>query len=157
MNPSPPAIALIKTFVTGLSGGWAGNTDAQIVAAANDPTIANAPGVPGYQPQGMIQTPYTFVSLLGGLSQPSAANVESFPGISNLFDDILAQSTSRVLAAVQLMAASGRMTSGEAAALGAILTATEPDPGWPSLVGWAQANLGRPLDLDDSAIARALQ
>jgi hypothetical protein len=151
MNPSPAAIAAINTYVGGLSGGWAGNTDAQIVTAANTPAIANP------TPQGTVPTPFTFATLLGSLSQSSAANVESFPGISDLYNDIIAQNSARVLAAIALMTASGRILSSEATAMTATVNATELDPSWPAQVGWAQVNLGRPLDLSDSATARAIQ
>lgn len=151
MNPTPDAIAAIATFVAGLSGGWTGNTDAQVVAAANDPAVANP------APQGQVPAGYSAASLLALLSQASAANVESFPGISRLFDDILAQDSPRVLATIALMSASGRILSSEATAMTAAVTATQADPSWQSQIGWAQANLGRPLDLADSAAARAKQ
>jgi hypothetical protein len=62
-----------------------------------------------------------------------------------------------VLAAIALMTASGRILSSEATAMTATVNATELDPSWPAQVGWAQVNLGRPLDLSDSATARAIQ
>jgi hypothetical protein len=151
MNPSPAAIAAINTYVGGLAGGWVGNTDAQIATAANTPAIANP------TPQGTVPTPFTFTSLLGSLSQSSAANVESFPGVSDLYNDIIAQNGPRVLAAIALMSASGRILSAEATAMTTTINATELDPTWPAQVGWAQANLGRPLDANDSAVARAIQ
>ena len=151
MNPTPAAIAAIDIFVAGLAGGWASNTDAQVVTAANNPTVANPAA------QGQIPAGYSAASLLGLLSQSSAQNVESFPGIAQLFADIVSQNTPSVLAAVSLMLASGRILSSEASAIGTAVVAIQPDPAYQSHVGWAQANLGRPLDLYDSATARAAQ
>ena len=148
MNPTPDARTWIDAFASGLAGGWAGNDDAAVVGAANNATVANP------AKQGTVPVPYTFAALLGSLSQASAANVEAFPGISSLYADILAQNSPHVLAAIQLMGASGRITSGEASAMTATVGATQPDPSYRPQIGQALANLGRPLDVADVAMTR---
>lgn len=149
MRPSPAAINWIKAFASSLPGGLAGNTDEQVVAAANAATVANP------TPQGTAPKPYGFADLLGVLSQASVANVEAFPGISQLYDDTAVRANPRVLAAIALMSAAGRVTAAEASAMRAVVNATLADPSWPAKIGAAQANLGRALDTEDSATARA--
>lgn len=148
MNPSPAATAWIQGYVTANFGGWSGVSNAQVLAAVNAPSIANPVA------QATVPRAYTFASLLGLLSQASAANIESFPALSKLFDDILAQNSANVLAAIALMGASGRIQSSEATALTAAVNATQLDPSWPSQISPAQANLGRPADIEDISAAR---
>jgi hypothetical protein len=149
MNPSDTAIAWIKSYVASLSDSWAGNTDRDVVTAANTPSIANP------APQGTVPKPYTAASLLGLFSQASAASVEGFPALQGLFDAISAQDGASIAAAVALLEASGRVQPSEAAAITAAVTATEPDPSYPALIGAAQSHIGRTLDIDDVATARA--
>ena len=148
MNPSHAAIAWIQAQVAAMSGAWAGNTNAQIVAALNTPSIANP------VPQGKVPVPYTAAGLLGLLSPGSITNLASFPAIHDLFADIEAQSTVAIGDAVALLAAAGKITTAEATAVNAALAATEPDPTWQSQISLAQANLGRPVDLFDVEAAR---
>lgn len=149
MNPSPAAVTWIQSYVTGLTGSWSGNTDRAVVAAANTPSVTNPQSAP------TVQTPYTAVSLLSLLSSGSAANLVTFPAIHDLFADIASTNSAAVLDAVALLVTASRITSSEATAITAAVTATEPQPGWPAQIGVAQANLGRVLDTSDVAAARA--
>lgn len=151
MNPSPVAIALINTYVTGLPGGWAGNTDAQVVAAANLASVANP------VPQGTIFTPFTLASLAASISASSRSNLKSFAALDSLIADINANNIANCLAWWTVLAGMAVITSAEATALTATVQATELNPAWPAQVGWAQANLGRPMDIYDSQIARVIQ
>jgi hypothetical protein len=149
MNPSPAAITWIRTFGSTVSGGWASNTDAEVVTAANTPSTTNPVA------QATVAKPYTVSGLLGLLSQASLVNVYEFPAVHDLFVDIEGQSTAAVLDAVSLLLGSGKILSSEATALNAALLATQIDPSWTSQISAAQANLGRNIDTYDSAAARA--
>jgi len=149
MNPSPAAITWIQGYVEALTGSWSGNTDRTVVSSANSPTITNPQSAP------TVPVPYTAAGLLSLLSSGSIANLAAFPAIHDVFDDVAAQNTPNLLAAVGLLEAAGKITINEAAAITSALTATEPQPGWPAQIGAAQANLGRLLDASDVAMARA--
>ena len=148
MNPTPGMIASIKTFVAGLSGGFAGNTDAQIRAAMASTKVANP------LPQATVPTPFTYGQLLGLLSAGSQANLEAFPAIHDLFAAILAQNAADVVATVQLMQDASKITSAEATAITNAVNATGPDPNWTAQVGWDVANI-RPSGADDFDIEAA--
>lgn len=147
MNPTPAAITLIQGYISGMSGAWT-NADSVIVAAMNAPSITNP------SPQGTVPVPYSSAQLLGCLSQGSAANLAAFPAIDQLYQDIQANNSANVAATVALLAAAGKIQSSEATAIEAILSATQPNPSWPAQIGWAQANLGRPVDSQDIEAAR---
>ena len=147
MNPIPDAITALQGYIDGMSGGWT-NQDSAIVSAMNAPSAANP------TPQGTIPTPYTITQLVGSLSSGSLANLDTFPALYQLMQDIDANNTGNVLIAVEFLAAAGKILSSEATAIEAIVEATELDPSWPSQIGWAQANLGRPADSADIEAAR---
>ncbi len=147
MNPTPGQIAAIRAYVAGLSGAW-NNTDAQIRAAIAASSVANP------VQQATVPKPYTATGLLGVLSTQSQGNLVVFPAIHDLLVDIQTQDSANVLAAVSLLAATGKITSAEATAIQSAVTATEPDPSWTSTVTWDLANLGRPIDDFDIEAAR---
>jgi hypothetical protein len=150
VNPTPNAMAWINAYADGLSGGWASNNDAAIVASANAATIANP------TPQGTVPAGYTPQSLLALLSATSAANLDGFAGLQGLFDAIGSGDSAGILSAVALLEATGKVQASEAAAIEAALSATVPDPSWPPKIGVAQASIGRPVDAADVAEARAI-
>jgi hypothetical protein len=150
LNPTPAAIAWIDAYAAGLPGGWATNDDAAIVAAANAPAVANP------VPQGTVPAGYTPASLLSLLSATSAANVESFAGLQGLFDAIGSADSPGILAALALLQASGKVQSTEVAAIQSALSATVPDPSWPSKIGAARSAIGRPIDSADVAETRSI-
>lgn len=151
MYPSPTAITKIRAYVANLSGGWSGSTDATILAAYNAPAIANP------TTRGTVPTPYTITQLIGTLSSGSLANLDTFPAIYQLMQDIDANNSANVLVAVAFLAAAGKILSSEATAINAVLTATELDPSWSPQISQAQSDLGRPADEDDISTARASQ
>lgn len=148
MNPSPSAIEAIQTFGAAINGGWQGNTDNQILEAANAPAIANP------ATQGTVSAPYTYVSLLGVLSPESIAKVVELPSLTAILDSINAGNIVACQRWIMLLVTSGKITGDEAQSIAAVMLATEPDPSWPEQISWAQSNLGRPLDGDDLTDAR---
>ncbi len=149
MNPTPTAIAAIDTQVSNIAGGWT-NTDAELVAALNNPTVTNP------SPQGAVPTPFTMLQLFAVLSSGSETNVRALAYLPNILADVAANNVANCLAWVDLLAGGNvpAISGGEATALNAIISATEPTPGYQSLIGWAQANLGRAVDAFDVAAAR---
>lgn len=147
-NPSPKAIDAIRAFVGGLPGGWPARTDLEVMNDANHPDRDNKADRP-WTPQ-----PYTPDDVLGCLSPGSAANLMLFAGITALLDDIVAQASARVAATFLLLRFGGKIKPEELDAVRQVLEATEPDPGWPEHVGWAEQELGRRLDPDDAAASR---
>ena len=152
MNPSPAAIAAIKTYVAAMTSpaaGWA-NTNAQIVTAMNTPSISNP------TPQATVPTPYTVVTLLDCLTG-SFATVANYPSLPAMLADINARNTGNCLNWLALLSGGTPplITSGEASAINAVLTATELDPSWQSEISAARSELGRPVDAADIVAARA--
>ena len=148
MNPSPNAIAWIKAFAAALDGGWAGNSDAVILAAANLPSGANP------VPQGQVPTPYHFADLLAGLSASSIANLKNFPTLGLVIEQVNSGDLAASAAWITFFVVAALITTAEAAAISATVTATIPDPAWPAEIGAAAAALGRDLDLHDVLTAR---
>jgi hypothetical protein len=145
-SPTPQAIALIGAKVDALPGGWAGNSDAQVVAALNAPSVANP------TPQGTVPKPFVAADLVDAAAQGSRAALASF--VTGAAPFIIAQDAAHLAAGIDALVSCGTITSGDAAAMKAVLTATQPDPSYPAQIGWAQANLGRPLDQLDASVAR---
>lgn len=137
MNPTPEAIERIKVFAEGYDG-----IDA-IVEAANTPTIEN----PNQQP--MRSKPYTYLTLLAGLSSESVAKLVHLPALVKIIDDINAGDITACNRWIMTLVAGGIITQEEAGGIGAVFADTEPDPDWPEQISWAKANLGRPLDAFD--------
>jgi hypothetical protein len=149
MNLSPAGITAVNTYVAGMAGGWTGNADATILAAVNNPTIANPAA------QGTVPAGYSVTSLLGLLSTGSLSSLRTFPALTQLSQDIASNNSGNVLVAVEALAAFGDITSAEATAVAGAVNATVADPSYEAHIGWAQANLGRALDLNDIEEARA--
>ncbi len=149
MNLSPAGITAVNGFVAGLAGGWSGNTDAAVLAAIDAPAVAN-PATRGTVPAG-----YTVASVMALLSSQSIQNLRTFPALYQLMGDIQANNSANVLVAVEFLVASADIQSSEGTAIAAAVNATVPDPSWQATVGWAQANLGRPMDITDIEEARA--
>lgn len=148
MNPSPAAVAAIQTYAAALSGGWAGNADDAILAAANAPSVANP------TPQPTVAKPYTYVDLLGHLSAGSIAKLVVLPSLPTIVDSINAGNLLACQRWIATLVAGAIITGDEATALGGVMAATEPDPAFPARISWAEADIGRPLDLSDISEAR---
>ncbi len=148
MNPSPAAITAIQSYVAALSGGWAGNTDAQVLAAANAPTIDNPVSAT------TIGKPYTFADLLAVLSDGSTAKLVALPSLPAILDAVNAGEMVVISRWVGLLIKGAVITSDEATAMTAIMADTETDPSWPTQISWAESNIGRLLDINDIAASR---
>lgn len=148
MYPSPAAASWIDGFAAGLSGGWAANTDAAIVAAANAATVDNP------APQGTVPKPYTFGDLVGQLDATAAANLCGMAGLDTLIAQINSSDATAAARWVGLLELAGKIAPAQGSAMLAIVRATEPDPSWPPRIGAAQAALGRPVDAADVSEAR---
>ncbi len=150
-RPTATALDWINFYATSLAGGWAGNTDAAILTAANAATIANPAS------QATVPKPFTLTQVLGVLSAASQANLKAFAGFAGLRDDVNANNVSAcVVWAAYLAGGAAIITSAEESAILAIVEATQPDPTYPAKIGAAQAAIGRPLDSDDLAVARPI-
>jgi hypothetical protein len=107
-------------------------------------------------PQTNLPIPYTFAGLLGLLSPASVVNIRSLPVATALIADINANNTQAIgIWAQALLAPPALITTAEAEAIGAMLTATQPDPSWQSQLSWAAVNLGRSVDVADIDAARS--
>jgi hypothetical protein len=151
MNPSPQAIALINTYVVSLSGAWAGNTDAAIVAAANLANVTNPVA------QTTIPTPFTAVGLFSQISVASRTNLKTFTALDALLEDVFNQNIPHCLQWWGILSGVAVITAAEATTLTTAVNATELNPAYQALVSWAEINLGRPLDLNDAMTARFLE
>jgi hypothetical protein len=147
MNPSPAAIAAIQGHVT----TWTTQTDAQILADLNNAVIANP------TPQGQTLKPVSesaFMALLTDPTNGSVLKLIDWVNFALLKADIEAANRVGIGLWCQVLPGKGFITTGEASAIVADLSATQPDPSWPSHVSWAYINIGRDLDLGDIAASR---
>lgn len=145
MNPSPQAIAAIRAHVT----DWTPD-DATIAANLNAPSVTNP------TPQASVPKPFTFADVMGCLTPASIDNVRGLPTSTALITAINARDVTSILNWLgALQAGTALITAAEAQAVQTVVTATELDPSWQAQIGWGVANLGRPLDSEDVAAARA--
>lgn len=151
MRPTATALEWINYYASSLAGGWASNSNAAILTAANNPTVANP------VPQATVAKPFTLTQVLGSLSAASQANLKGFAGFEGLRNDVNANNIASCVAWAEYLAGGAAIiTSTEAASILAIVQATQPDPTYQAKIGAAQAALGRPLDSGDLAVARPL-
>ena len=143
MNPSPAAIAAIQAYGAALSGGWAGQTDAQVLTAANAATVDNP------AQQGTVAKPYTYDDLLGAISSANVSKLVVLPALPAIVETINSGDLVACARWITTLVAGGVITTDEATAVSAVMTATEADPSYQSKISWAVANLGRPVDLVD--------
>jgi hypothetical protein len=149
VNPSPAAVALIAAEADSLPGGWAGNTDAQVAA------LLNAPSVPNPAPRPPVPKPCAESALFPLLSGGSAVKLSAHPNFAVLKADVDSGNRAGLVGLwCPVLVGGGFITPDEAAALAGWLTGSEPDPDWPEQVSWAEAALGRPVDESDVAAAR---
>jgi hypothetical protein len=148
MNPTPGQVTAIKQFVAGLVGTWS-NTDAQIRAAMASQTQAN----PVAQPT--IPKPFTYDDIIGAVSSINQINVAALASaIPSFLEDVDANNVPRLVRWGKILRARNLLTVADMTALGAVVNATQPDPAWPSVVGWDVAHLGRAADDFDIEAAR---
>lgn len=143
-NPSAQAVAAIRAHIT----DWS-QTNAQILSVLNAPVLAN----PVSQPT--LPAPVLSADIINAISSASLAKCTrntSFPG---MHADILAGNRPQMLQWAQLFTKCGDITVSELTAITNLLNATMGDPAWKAQVSWSALNIGRQLDLDDIATARA--
>jgi hypothetical protein len=150
MNPSPTAITAIQTFVaSSISGGWS-NGDAEILAALNAPSIANAAAA------AQVPVPYGWATLQSNLSAASKGNLLANPNFDTMLTDVNANNTANVVGWIDVIstATPALVTSAEATSMLAVVNATQPDPNFQPLLPWAIVNLFRLADAGDVSSAR---
>ncbi len=143
MNPSPAAIAAIRAQVT----DWTPN-DTTIAANLNAPTVANPVS------QATVSKPFGPADLIGCLDAATLSKLTGKPTIVAIVQAALVQDRPTLTALVALGVAAGDLTTTQQSAIDAVLAASIPDPSWQAQIGWAQANLGRPVDSSDIAASR---
>ena len=139
MNPTPDTIAWIRSYVATLPGGWDTSVP-DIVAAANTPTVPNP------APQPTVPKPFYVTDLVAHLDAETLASLRTLPSLPRVLDDINSNNRAGCNLWLNLLLASTDITQQQHDALAAVINATYPDPSWPSQVGAAEANLGRPID-----------
>lgn len=145
-SPSPAAVAAIKAQVATIAGGWS-NTDAQLAAQLNAPSVAN--------PQAQQQVPKRFVAndLASACAAANRANL--VPLLAGAAAPLIAaQDAGRLGAGLDALATIGSLSAADVTAMKAVMGQTEPDPNYQAQIGWAQANIGRPVDVQDLYAAR---
>lgn len=145
-NPSPQAVAAIRAHVPEI-GGWGQGNDS-LVQKLNATDQANP------TTRLTVAKPLDTASLLGKLSKVAKGKVYGRPAIIGLQADIRSGNRVAVKNWFGLAYEADDISGAEYASLIAEVDATIPDPAWPATISWAQATLGRPVDLDDVATAR---
>lgn len=143
MNPSPQAVAAIRSRVT----DWT-PSDATIAAALNAPTIANP------ATRAVVPLPFTVAQVFGAVGQPSLAGLKAVAFVPDIRDKIAANDRTACGLYAGLLLAGGVITPADYSAIMAIFQATGPDPSWPAQISWAVATIGRPVDTLDVAASR---
>lgn len=166
-NPTPAAVAAIKSKVAAL-GGFAALTDAQVVAALNAADVANP------APQGTVPKPFQATDVGAIVSSATLAGILAIPAfemtIRPMLDNPNPKDSDTILRLNQWAAElfkAGKLTQSEFDALAAPTPGTTTgaaeglfnqavaDPSYQPQLSWATVNLGRPVDTADSAYARA--
>lgn len=147
MNPTPAAIDWIRSFAATLEGGWS-LSDSAIVAAAN------APSIPNPVPQPTRDKAFTFSEFMAALDQATIKTVSDYGTFSDVRRDIEMNNRGACALWIQLFVVRGELTTQQAAALTAIISATEPDPDWRPMISVAEQNIGRMVDVYDVKEAR---
>lgn len=159
MNPTPAAITKIRAYAAALSGGWTGNSDAQILAAYNAATLDN----PATQEQVPVVLAESSLKTLLGAG--SLANLMLWGNFGLLKADIdsnnkvaVGELWAPLLAETTLPGGSTTIIQpSEAAAITAFCQSEIADPAWQAKVSQAQIDLGRAADAADIAAARTAQ
>jgi len=145
-NPSPAAVAWLRAQVA----DWAPD-DAALATALN---AALAPN-PGARPE--LERPMDALSLIAKLSQESLTHVEGANLLVEINRAIAARERVTVQRWVTYCYARGHITEAEHTAIQTELAEQLPDPEWSAEVPAPVAALGRTVDADDLAAARAAE
>lgn len=147
MNPSPSAIAWLKTV----------DTDPSIDAATLAATL-NAPSIANPTAQASVSVVLSESALLALLTDPtngSAVKLVNYVNLASVLADIDTNNHGATTLWGEKLAIAGIITTGEASAIASYIATPIPDPSWPSLISPAIANIGRAVDVSDIATERA--
>lgn len=142
MNPSPAQIIQIRAFAANLPGD-ALASPAALVAAANALAVVDPAAGP-------VPRPFAVADLLGALNQSTVAYLADSPTTLQILDAVRSNDRAACTLWLQTLVLAGKISSAEAEALAAILTAADPAP----KTSWARLNFGRDLDQLDVLAAR---
>lgn len=145
-NPTPAAVTWLCAQVT----DWALD-DAALAMALNATLVEN----PVFCPQ--IPRPMDALSLIAHLSPESCAKLEGAQLITEVNRAISASERETVQRWVTYSVSRGHITTDEYGALMGELAELIPDPEWSAEIPVSVAALGRPVDADDLAAARAAE
>jgi hypothetical protein len=123
--------------------------DAEITAALNAATEPNP------APQGTVPRTMRMAELMGLAGVGTRAALLNNPNLSAARADVIAQDHHGVGTWLMGYASAGIIPQDEAAAMLAYVQTPVPDPSWQAQVSWATLNLGRAVDAQDIAAARA--
>jgi hypothetical protein len=138
VNPSPQAIALIRSRVT----NWNQSNDA-ILTALNAPSIANP------KPQTQKPKKLKMGDVLGTISRASKGKLIGVAFLPAIRDAINTQDRTSCLDWLDVLNSGGIITDPEKTDLTTLINSTELDPSWVAQISWAEATIGRLLDILD--------
>jgi hypothetical protein len=151
-NPTPRAVETIRDRVVALGLSWANQTDADILAALQADLVDN-PNPRPVRPRMLREV--DLMTLLTDPDHGSVARLLNWVNFSMVQADIRANDHGRALTWIKVLPALDLITSAEAEALAAYIQEQVPDPDWREQLTVMEWALGRPVDLDDIAVARA--
>jgi hypothetical protein len=125
-------------------------TDGQITAALNEPDTPNP------APQGNVPRLMKMGELMGLAGTATRAALLGNPNLPTARADVLAQDHVGVATWLAAYASVGTIPQGEYDAMMDYVMTPVPDPSWQAQVSWAVLNLGRAVDAEDVATARAV-
>lgn len=146
MNITPQAIALIRAHVE----SWTGD-DATIRDALNDPVVDN-PTPQANVPRVLYES--ELATLLNDPDNGSLVKLLNWVNFGLVKADIASQNRAGIALWAGELELLGILTAGEAAAVQGYALTPIPDPAYRAQIGWAEANIGRSVDLADIRAAR---
>lgn len=141
-------MATLREVITG-TPALAGLTYPEIAEFLNEAPLVDNP-----TPQGDVPAPVSLKALLTLVPAAEMAKIYHMAGyVDDLRRALDANDHEYMGALLQIALAEGAISQGTAAALGPLLTATEPDPAWQEQIAgparWAAAGLAGPVSPAD--------
>lgn len=146
-NPSDAAKQAIREYVTPVE--WAESTDAELRDRLN------APSIPNPSPQSSVLAPISVTGLMQLLTPEEAGKVLNTAWVTDFRDAVVSGDRERALNWVNAAAFVALVSPESRNAVAGAIMQEVLDPDWPAQVSWAEVNLGRQVDIDDIAAARA--
>lgn len=146
MNPTPTAIAAIRARVSDWTPG-----DAELADVLNQATEPNP------VPQGTVPREMSVARMMTECNIP-VAEMQALIGSTLLMairGDVAAQDHDGVLTLAQCALIAGHISQATHDTVAAWVQGTDPDPDYRATLSWAEITLGRLVDTDDIAAARA--